>query len=107
MPVITASKQDLQPAHFSAVGIMDMQEIEIYGMEEMPEWSKISLTPDQPFIIEKIGNELVSLIEIAIQEHPDIEAVLLECTDLPPFVDAARKAFNLQVYELLTMVALI
>ena len=105
--VITASKQDLKPAHFTAVGIMDMQGIEIYGMEEMPEWSKISLALDQPLVLEKIENEVVSLVEIAIQEHPDIGAILLECTDLPPFADAVRKAFNLQVYDLLTMVALI
>lgn len=105
--VITASKQDLKPAHFNAVGITDMREIEIYGMEKMPEWSKISLTPDQPIALEKIENEVVSLAELAKKEHPDLGAVLLECTDLPPFADAVRKAIDLPVYDLLTMVSLI
>lgn len=105
--VITASKQDLKPAHFSAVGIMDTHGIEIYGMEEMPEWSKISRTPDQPLALEKIENEVVSLAATAKKEHPDIGAVLLECTDLPPFADAVRKAVDLPVYDLQTMVALI
>lgn len=105
--VITASKQDLKVEHFQAVGVMDMRGILIYGMEKMPEWSKISRSPDQPLSIEKIEDEVVSLAAAAQQEHPDIGAILLECTDLPPFADAVRKAAKLQVYDLLTMVALI
>jgi len=105
--VITASKQDLKPEHFQAVGVIDMDGIEIYGMEEMPEWSKISLSPNKSISLEKVGNEVVSLAAGAKQAHPDLGAILLECTDLPPFADAVRKALDLQVYDLLTMVALI
>ena len=105
--VITASKQDLKPDHFHAVGVMDMHGIEIYGMEEMPEWSKISSSPDKPILLEKVENEVVSVAAVAKKEHPDLGAILLECTDLPPFANTIRKALNLQVYDLLTMVALI
>lgn len=105
--VITASKKDLNVEHFHAVGVKEMRGIEIYGMEKMPEWSKISHFPNQPLLIEKIEDEVVSLVAAAQQGHPDIGAILLECTDLPPFADAVRKASQLQVYDLLTMVALI
>ena len=105
--VITASKKDLKPEHFHAVGVTDMHGIEIYGLDEMPEWSKISRSPDKPLSLEKVENEVVSVAAVAKQEHPDLGAILLECTDLPPFTDAVRKALNLQVYDLLTMVALI
>lgn len=76
-------------------------------MEEMPEWSKISRSPDKPLALEKVENEVISVAAAAKQEHPDLGAILLECTDLPPFADAVRKNLNLQVYDLLTMVALI
>jgi len=105
--VITASKKDLKPEHFHAVGVTDMHGIEIYGLEEMPEWSKISRSPDKPLSLEKVENEVVSVAAVAKKEHPELGAILLECTDLPPFADAVRKALNLQVYDLLTMVALI
>jgi hypothetical protein len=107
LQVITASKQDLKPEHFHAIGVMDMHGIEIYGMEEMPEWSKISRSPNEPISLKKVGNEVVSVAAVAKQAHPDLGAILLECTDLPPFANAVRKAVNLQVYDLLTMVALI
>jgi hypothetical protein len=84
-----------------------MHGIEIYGMEVMPEWSKISRFPNQPLAMEKVESEVVSLAVRAQQEHPDLGAILLECTDLPPFANAVRKAVNLQVYDLLSMVTLI
>lgn len=105
--IITASKQDLKPEHFHAIDVMDMGGIEIYGMEEMPEWSKISLSPDMPLSLEKVEDEVVSVAAVAKQDHPDLGAILLECTDLPPFSDTIRRTFNLPVYDLLTMVTLI
>jgi len=105
--IITASKQDLKPEHFHAIDVMDMRGIEIYGMEEMPEWSKISRSPDMPLSLEKVEDEVVSVAAVAQQEHPDLGAILLECTDLPPFADTLRKTFNMPVYDLLTMVTLI
>lgn len=105
--VITASKKDLKPEHFQAIGVTDMQGIEIYGMDEMPEWSKISRSPDQPLSIEKVEKEIVSLAVTAKEEHPDAGTILLECTDLPPFAKAVREAVNLQVFDLTTMVSLV
>ncbi|WP_136796565.1 aspartate/glutamate racemase family protein [Desulfosediminicola ganghwensis] len=105
--VITASKKDLKQEHFQAIGVADMRGIEIYGMDEMPEWSKISRSPDQPLSIEKVEKEIVSLAVTAKEDHPDAGAILLECTDLPPFANAVRKAVGLQVYDLSTMVSLI
>jgi hypothetical protein len=107
LAVITASKSTLRAEHFRAVGVHDMHGIEIYGMEVMPEWSKISRFPNQPLAMEKVESEVVSLAVRAQQEHPDLGAILLECTDLPPFANAVRKAVNLQVYDLLSMVTLI
>ena len=99
--------QRLRTEHFKAVGVRDMHGIVIYGMEVMPEWSKISRFPNQPLAMEKVENEVVSLAARAKQEHPDLGAILLECTDLPPFANAVQKAVNLQVYDLLSMLALI
>lgn len=105
--IITASKKDLTPDHFHAIGVTNMSGIEIYGMDEMPEWGEISRSPDQPLSIEKVEKEVISLALLAKEMHVDAGAVLLECTDLPPFANAVRQAVNLPVYDLSTMVALI
>lgn len=35
--------------------------------------------------------------------HPDIGAIVLECTDLPPFSAAIRRATGLPVFDIVTM----
>lgn len=105
--VITASRLDLKAEHFHAVGVSDLNGIEIYGMDQMPEWRKIWRSPRQPVSIETIGDEAVSLAVSAQREHPDAGAVLLECTDLPPFAGAIQNTVNLPVYDLVTMVSMI
>jgi len=107
LAVITASKQALKPEHFVAVGQEDMGRIEIYGMDEQPEWSKIHLTPDQPLSIDTVAKEVVSTAVTAQKEIPDLGAILLECTDLPPFAKAIRDSIQIPVFDLSTMVTLI
>ncbi len=107
LAVITASKQALRPEHFVAVGQEDMSRIEIYGMDEQPEWSKIHLTPDQPLSTDTVAKEVVSTAVAAQTEIPDLGAILLECTDLPPFAGAIRDKIHLPVFDLSTMVTLI
>ena len=107
LAVITASKKALKPEHFRAVGLKDLSRIQIYGMDEQPEWGKIHLTPDHPLSLEIISDEVVSLAEIAQKQTPKLGAVLLECTDLPPFANAIRKKIGLPVFDLPTMITLI
>lgn len=107
LAVITASKKALKPEHFAAVGQEDMGRIEIYGMDEQPEWSKIHLAPDQPLSIDTVAKEVVATAVTAQKETPDLGAILLECTDLPPFATAIRDSLQIPVFDLSTMVTLI
>jgi hypothetical protein len=40
------------------------------------------------------------------QEHPDIGAIVLECTNMPPYADAVRRAcIGVPVFDVVTLLS--
>ena len=49
--------------------------------------------------------ELVELALCQIEEHPDVGAIVLECTNFVPWSNAMRRATRLPIFDLYTLVA--
>ena len=101
--VITAKKRALKGEHLRAVGITPEMKVEIFGMEDSPEWNKIFTRPDECFDVDLVAKEVVATAVKAVREYPEIGAFVLECTDLPPFSKAIREAVKLPVFDFITM----
>jgi len=52
--------------------------------------------------VKRVTPGVVAKAQKVIAEHPSIRAILLECTELPPYEDALRKATGLPVYSAIT-----
>ena len=56
-----------------------------------------------PYSHSDIENELVQTARQLLKERPDVGAILLECTQMPPFADAIQRALQLPIYDVYTM----
>jgi Asp/Glu/hydantoin racemase len=101
--VVTADAASLSPAHLRAAGAAEDTPIE-------------GLSPDSPFHATLIDNrpELdAGLAEAATvaaalrlaHRHPELGAIVLECTNMPPYVEAVRAATGLPVHDITTLIA--
>jgi len=102
--VITAKKAALRKEHLKAVGITPDMPVEIFGMEECPEWNKIFIAPKEDVDLNVIKEEVVSTAAKAAKGLPQIGAFVLECTDLPPFAQAIREVTGKPVFDFVTLV---
>ena len=100
--VITAKKTALTEKHLQSVGIKDRRSIHIEGLETSAEWNKIFTSPDEDLDINTVENDVVH-IACSMMKVADIGAFILECTDLPPFADAIRKATGRPVFDFVTL----
>jgi len=100
--VITAKKSALTEKHLQAVGVNKHISIHIEGLEACTEWNKIFSSPNEAIDIPTVKNDVV-LIACSMMKMADIGAFILECTDLPPFADAIRKATGRPVFDFVTL----
>lgn len=101
--VITANKSSLTKEHFKACGITDDMNINVIGLENANEWSKIFTNPNNEFDIKVVTEEILEVAIKCVKNNPRIKAIVLECTDLPPFAKQIREAVNLPVFDYISM----
>ena len=101
--VITANKESLTKVHLQACGITDDMNVYIYGLEDAKEWSKIFNKPDESIDMEIVEREIIDTAKKAVYEHENIKAIVLECTDLPPFAQKIRDATGMPGFDFNTM----
>ena len=101
--VITAKKAALREEHMRAAGIAPGMPVDVYGMENSPEWNKIFTDPEGDIDLELVSREVQQTARAAIAERLETGAIVLECTDLPPFAAALRASTKLPVFDFQTM----
>ncbi len=52
----------------------------------------------------KFEQELVELVNQMVNDNPEIGAILLECSDMPPYAWAIQKAIRMPVFDFTTMI---
>jgi len=84
------------------VAAADMDRVVIYGNEDGEQMNKVTGETGR-FNPKALERELVDLATKMVREHPDIGAVVLECTEFPPYAHAIQDAIRLSVWDFTTM----
>jgi aspartate/glutamate racemase len=100
--VITAEAPFLDKRYFDRVGI-DANLVVVAGMEKEPEFKRAVLDDEPSLDPEKLRDELVGVASNLVEEHPEVGAIVLECTQLPPYARAVQEAVHLPVFDIVTL----
>jgi len=103
--ILTASKKLLEPSpalKYSGVSEEDMNRIVIYGNEDGEQMKLVTGETGQ-FSPKKLEKELIDLAKKMVTEHPDVGAVVLECTEFPPYAYAIQDAIRLSIWDFATL----
>jgi len=102
--IITADSKSLTHDHFISVGVSKEVPLAIKGMEDQKEFREAILEEKGSLDSERIENEVIYVSKELIAEHPDLGAILLECSDLPPYAHAIQQEVNLPIFDFVTMI---
>ena len=105
--VLTASADLLTPRHLAAVGAENTPLV-IEGMQEGIEFADVILRNSRNDMdLEKIEGELVAAGKRLVSRAPEVGAILLECTDLPPYAHVLQSRLDRPVFDIITLATMI
>ena len=103
--VITADSASLSHEFLAASGLeAPPNPLVIRGMQDEPEFKTAILEEKGTLDSDLITQETVRMAASMIAEHPDMGAILLECSMLPPYARAVQDAVGLPVYDFISAI---
>jgi hypothetical protein len=99
--VITASARNLTVRHLRAVGAPENTPIE--GMPENGSFAATFLANGPDLDRAVVERETIEAGRALLRKNPEIEAIVLECTNLPPYKRALEGALAIEVYDVLDL----
>ncbi|HVM79833.1 MAG TPA: aspartate/glutamate racemase family protein [Stellaceae bacterium] len=102
--VVTADSSNLTPEFLARAGVAVRNPVLILGLQEMPEFKSAVLDEKGSINAALIEEEVVGAVRRAKEKHPDLGAVLLECSMLPPYARAVQDAVGVPVFDFVTMI---
>jgi Asp/Glu/hydantoin racemase len=101
--VLTIERGSLTDAHLRAAGITGP--VVVRGMEEFGGYFTETILGDELELdVERCRAEHEAAASAFLTDHPEVGAIVLECTNMPPYADAVRRVSGLPVFDLTTMV---
>lgn len=101
--ILCAVPSSLTTDLLSQCGVADLSDVVIAGAEDLPEFQNI-LGCNGSLNSRKLEEELVDLANKLIRDNPDIGAILLECSDMPPYAWAIQNATRVPVFDFTTLI---
>ena len=103
--VLTIEARSLTSHHLQAAGIRDDMPVVIRGLEDSGGYfTQHVLGNKLELDVARCETEHVDAARVMQQEHPDIGAIVLECTNMPPYAHAIHQATGVPVYDITTLV---
>ncbi len=104
--IITIHSKSLSRRHLAAVGAAAIPHV-IYGTEGEEEFSSAILEDRNELDVHKSKDELVRVAKRMVSEHPEVGAIVLECTNMPPYAAAIQREVGLPIFDIYTLVTMV
>ena len=105
--ILTASAPALTKAHLENAGAGDIP-VKVMGLEGTDEFASVILHNERTGMnLGLVAEEVVAAGQTLIGNAPEIGAIVLECTDLPPYAHEIQTALRRPVFDLTTLGAMV
>jgi hypothetical protein len=101
--LVTVSGATLTPAHLEGAGVP--LDTPLVGTENGKEFFRVLIKAEKEDMdIDLAERDVVGAGKELVAKHPDVGAIVLECTNMPPYAAALQREVGLPVYDIYAMI---
>jgi hypothetical protein len=101
--LVTVSSSSLTPAHLKGANVP--LDTPVVGTEGGREFFRVLIKGEkQDLDVDLAAQDVVDAGKGLVARHPEIGAIVLECTNMPPYAAALQAAIGLPVYDIYSMI---
>jgi len=101
--VVTVSAGSLTPAHLEKVGVA--LDTPVTGTEGGREFFRVLIKAEKDDMdVDLARQDVVEAALDLVARHPEVGAIVLECTNMPPYAAAVQAATGRPVYDIYSMI---
>lgn len=101
--VLTISANTLTEAHLRAAGVEDPSAVPIVGTDGGNEFTTGILDDHLEIDFEACRQDMIAAARDLVENHADIGAIVLECTNMVPYAADVRRATGLPVFSIYSL----
>ncbi|HLW61387.1 MAG TPA: aspartate/glutamate racemase family protein [bacterium] len=102
--VLTVDSRALAPKHLTGAGITEDINVVIEGLERGQAFTPVLLDNELELDVDAARRENVAAAREMVERHPQVGAIVLECTNMPPYAAAIHDATGLPVFDITTLI---
>ena len=100
--VLTVEAGSLTPRHLECAGARPDTPVE--GTEDGAEFTRVLLGDEPEIDVQRAREDVVAAALRLVERHRDVGAIVLECTNMPPYASEISRATGLPVYDFYSFV---
>jgi hypothetical protein len=102
--LMTVNSSSLGPEHLAGAGIPADLPLAVAGMEGEKEFTRVLLGDQLELDVDLAREEHVRVARRLVAQHPDVGAIVLECTNMPPYTADIQRETGRPVFDITTLV---
>ncbi|HEV8458328.1 MAG TPA: aspartate/glutamate racemase family protein [Methylomirabilota bacterium] len=105
--VLTVDALSLNAEHFDGAGITPEMTVVVAGLETEKEFTRVLLDDLLTLDVEAARQEHLTVVRRMLAAHPEVGALVLECTNMPPYRADIQLLTGLPVFDITTLVRMV
>lgn len=101
--VITISAETLTPEHLTRAGCP--ADTPVVGTDQGAEFSRVILNDEMRLDVDLARRDLIAAADALVSAHGDVGAIVLECTNMPPYQANIQAGTGLPVFSIVDYVS--